>query len=331
MDWSNTSVLVTGGTGTFGNECVTRLLERRSRRIVVFSRDETKQHHMAQKFGKRPNLRFFIGDVRDAGRVRAALEGIDVVIHAAALKHVPVCEYNPMEAVKTNVGGAQNLIEAAIEARVGKVVALSTDKCVAPLNLYGATKLVAEKLFIQGNCLSVRAGTRFSCTRYGNVVGSRGSVVEVFREQRASGVVRVTDRRMTRFVLTIRRGVEFVLESVERMVGGEVFVPKLPSVGIMDVVGAVAPECHVEDVGARPGEKLHEVLVSRDEARFTLDCGDYYAIAPAFPYWTMERVLAGNPVGEDFSYDSYGNEWRLGAEEFARMVEGKETAWESGQ
>ena len=324
MNWEESSILITGGTGTFGQCCTRELLGRGVKRLVVYSRDEAKQHRMAQEI-KADSLRFFIGDVRERDRLRMALDGIDVVIHAAALKHVPVCEYNPIEAVKTNVGGVQNVIEAGIDAGVSRVISLGTDKLVFPHNLYGATKLVAERLFIQGNCLSAHSGTRFSGTRYGNVIGSRGSVVEVFRRQRESGLVTVTDPRMTRFVLTVRDGVEFVLRSLEQMVGGEVFIPKLPSVGIMDVAHGVAPGCEVVFTGVRPGEKLHEMLISPDEARWVRDCGDYYVITPMFPFWTGERSHPGKAVGEGFCYNSLDNPWRLGAQEFEALC-GQEEA-----
>ena len=231
------------------------------------------------------SLRYFLGDIRDVDRMRRAMRGIDVVIHAAALKQVPACEYNPGEAVKTNVDGARNVIEAAIDSGVKKVLGLSTDKAVNPVNLYGATKLCAEKLLVQGNAYSAPGGTRFSCTRYGNVLGSRGSVIPVFRAQRPSGRITVTDRRMTRFWLTLEQGVRFVLDCVERMCGGEVFIPKIPSMKILDLAEAIAPECEVDVVGIRPGEKLHEMMISRDEARHTLDAGDRFVILPEHPWW----------------------------------------------
>jgi UDP-N-acetylglucosamine 4,6-dehydratase len=329
MNWSDKSVLITGGTGTFGNACVDEMLADAAytpRRLIVYSRDESKQHTMAQRIGQSPPLRFFIGDVRDRDRLRRALDGVDIVIHAAALKQVPACEYNPIEAVKTNVGGAQNLIEAAIDAGVAKVVALCTDKNVAPANLYGATKLVAEKLFVQANCLSTRSGTKFAATRYGNVIGSRGSVVEVFRRQRATGSLTVTDPAMTRFLLTVRMGVRFVLNCVDTMRGGEVFVPKLPSATVAEVAEAVAPECAFTIVGVRPGEKMHETLVSADESRYVLDCGTHYVIQPPFHFWAADTAAAGVggsvgvsvPLG--FSYRSDTNTWGLTKAELEDMV-----------
>lgn len=289
-------------------------------RLVVYSRDEAKQHTMAQRFESQSTLRFFIGDVRDQSRLKMALSGIDIVVHAAALKQVPACEYNPIEAVKTNVGGAQNVIEAAIEAGVEKVLSLCTDKNVAPINLYGATKLVAEKLFVQANCLSTRSGTKFAVTRYGNVIGSRGSVIEVFSNQKLTGKITLTDERMTRFVLTVGDGVNFVLKSIERMKGGEVFVPKLPSTGILDIADAVAHGCEHETVGIRPGEKLHETLISADESRWVLDCGDYYVIEPPFHFWRGEQVVCGTRVPEGFSYCSDTNPNRLNRDGIFKLV-----------
>jgi UDP-N-acetylglucosamine 4,6-dehydratase len=265
-------------------------------------------------------LRFFIGDVRDEKRLRMALDGITIVIHAAALKQVPACEYNPIEAVKTNVGGAENVIEAAIESGVEKVIALGTDKNVSPVNLYGATKLVAEKLFIQANCLSTRSGTKFSTTRYGNVINSRGSVIEVFRNQRATGHITLTDPRMTRFVLSVRDAVNFVLKSIERTQGGEVFVPKLPSVRILDIAHAVAPECSIDLIGIRPGEKLHETLISADESKWVLDCGSYYVIEPPFHFWRGDLRGVGTRVPEDFSYTSDTNNQKLSMDGLSKLV-----------
>lgn len=315
MNWSDSSILITGGTGTFGQACVEELLTNyRPHRLVVYSRDESKQHTMAQKLEAHESastLRFFIGDVRDEKRLKSALDGINIVIHAAALKQVPTCEYNPIEAVKTNVGGAQNVIEAAIEAGVEKAIMLGTDKACNSLNLYGGTKFVAERLFVQANCLSTRSGTKFAVTRYGNIIGSRGSVIEVFRNQRPTGHVTLTDPRMTRFVLTVGDGVNFVLKSIERMQGGEVFVPKLPSVSILDLAKGIAPECEIDPIGIRPGEKLHETLISADESRWVLDCGDYYVIEPPFHFWRGEVTGIGTRVPEHFCYSSDTNERRL--------------------
>lgn len=290
MNWQDMCVLITGGTGSFGRKCVEILLRERSpRRLIVFSRDELKQHEMRLAGYDHPNLRYFIGDVRDVDRLRRAMRGVDVVIHAAALKQVPACEYNPFEAIQTNVLGARNVIEASLDAGVQRVVALSTDKAVNPVNLYGATKLCAEKLFIQSNSYSGSGGTRLSCVRYGNVVGSRGSVIPLFLEQRRNGYVTITDPRMTRFWITLEQGVRFVIRCVEEMHGGEVFVPKIPSMTIVDLAEVIAPGCRVEWIGVRPGEKLHEVLVSDDEARTTIELDDMFVIQPAHPWWSVEN------------------------------------------
>lgn len=307
------NILVTGGTGSFGRRFVETVLETcHPRRLVVFSRDELKQHEMQMEQGfDDPRLRFFIGDIRDPGRLRRALTGVDVVVHAAALKQVPACEYNPIEAVKTNIHGAEHLIEAAIDAGVERVIALSTDKAVSPVNLYGATKLVMEKLFVQANAYSGGGGPRFSCVRYGNVVGSRGSVVPRFLEQaRNGGPVTVTDARMTRFWITLDQGVRFVLASLARMTGGEVFVPKIPSTLVTDIARVVAPEAKLDFIGIRPGEKLHEALISEAEAPNTLDVGDAFIIQPVHGWWSR-RDTVGEPLPEGFSYTSDANEERL--------------------
>ena len=310
---NNKSVLITGGTGSFGQKFVETVLKKyKPKRLIVFSRDELKQHDMRQKFPDTGNtpLRYFIGDVRDRERLEMAFSGVDVVVHAAALKQVPACEYNPFEAILTNVIGAKNIIDAAIRCGVPQVLALSTDKAVNPVNLYGATKLCAEKLFIQGNAYAGIPNTRFSCVRYGNVVGSRGSVIPLFRKQIANGKVTVTDERMTRFWITLQKGVELVLEALERMHGGEVFIPKIPSMTIMDLVEAIAPGCHVDKIGIRPGEKLHEVLISEDEARSTLALDHMFVIRPLHPWWNETLWRDAKPVAEGFRYSSDNNtEW----------------------
>src|SRR5512143_3945277 len=263
MDWKNQVILITGGTGSFGKKFVEIALRDLSpRKIIVFSRDELKQHEMRAAGFDQPNLRYFIGDVRDRERLTRAMHGVDIVVHAAALKQVPACEYNPLEAIKTNIMGTSNVVEAALDTGVKKVLALSTDKAVNPVNLYGATKLAAEKLTIQSNAYAAGSATRYACTRYGNVVGSRGSVVPLFLKQRASGRVTVTDERMTRFWLSLEQGVRFVISCIEQMEGGEVFVPKIPSTRVLDLARAIAPDAQVEIIGIRPGEKLHEVLIS---------------------------------------------------------------------
>jgi UDP-N-acetylglucosamine 4,6-dehydratase len=308
FDLKNKDVLITGGTGSFGRRCAKILLEQYSpNRLIIFSRDELKQHEMRTEGFEHPSIRFFIGDVRDVSRLRRAMVGVHVVIHAAALKQVPACEYNPIEAVATNVDGAKNVIEAALDNRVHRVVALSTDKAVNPINLYGATKLVAEKLFVQANAYRGGDPIRFASVRYGNVVGSRGSVVPLFRTQRETGKITITDPRMTRFWLTLTQGVQFVLQSIQEMQGGEVFVPKIPSMKLTDLADAIAPGCEVVNVGIRPGEKLHETLVSEDEARQCVELADSYVIAPMHPWWKGHGVVEGGRVPEGFRYSSDTN------------------------
>jgi UDP-N-acetylglucosamine 4,6-dehydratase len=323
LQWNELSILITGGTGSFGNECTNILLKKyHPKKVIIFSRDELKQHDMRRIFpddGDLP-IRYFIGDVRDVDRLRRAFSGIDIVVHAAALKQVPACEYNPFEAVLTNVIGAKNVIDAAIDQGVKKVLALSTDKAVNPVNLYGATKLCAEKLFVQGNSYAGAGGTRFSCTRYGNVVGSRGSVVPLFLDQRKKGSLTVTDPRMTRFWLTVERGAEFVISCIEKMHGGEIFVPKIPSMNITDLAKAIAPNCHVEEIGIRPGEKMHEVMVSEDEARHTLQTDGMYIIKPAHSWWHVDNWGDAEPVEHGFCYASNLNKQILGTDELKKMI-----------
>jgi len=302
MNWSDQVVLVTGGTGSFGKKFVEIMLKGyRPKRLIVFSRDELKQHEMRSSGLDHPTLRYFIGDVRDAARLERAFAGVTIVVHAAALKQVPACEYNPFEAIQTNIIGGRNVIDAAINQGAHRVMALSTDKAVNPINLYGATKLCAEKMFVQANSYSGGRDCRFSCARYGNVVGSRGSVIPVFLEQRRSG-------RMTRFWLTLEQGVQFVVSSLEQMHGGEIFVPKIPSMRLLDLAETIAPGCKIETIGIRPGEKLHEVLVSEDEARNTLEVEDRYVIQPSHPWWRRENWVNGRPLPEGFRYASDSNE-----------------------
>jgi UDP-N-acetylglucosamine 4,6-dehydratase len=278
-------------------------------KIIVYSRDELKQHEMRAAGYDATNLRYFIGDVRDLDRMRRAFEGVDIVIHAAALKQVPACEYNPMEAIKTNILGSSNVIDAALDAGVERVVALSTDKAVNPVNLYGATKLAAEKLFIQSNSYAGGRKTRFSCVRYGNVVGSRGSVVPVFLRQRENGEITITDDRMTRFWISLEQGVRFVIRCAEDMHGGEVFVPKIPSMAIIDLAKAIAPEAKVNVIGIRPGEKLHEVLISEDEARTTVELEDMFVVQPAEALWFgRDWEKQGKLISDEFRYASNTNE-----------------------
>lgn len=322
LDWPNLNILITGGSGSFGRKFIKIMLEEyHPRRLVVFSRDEAKQHDMRTLGFNDKSLRYFIGDVRDEARLRRAFKGIDIVVHAAALKQVPACEYNPFEAVMTNIMGARNVIEAALDNGVKRVLAMSTDKATAPVNLYGATKLVSEKLFVQGNSYSTAEGTRFSCVRYGNVVGSRGSVVPLFEQQRPSGRLTVTDERMTRFWITLDQGVHFVISSIEQMHGGEVFIPKLPSMKIIDLAKVMAPECEIDHIGIRPGEKLHESMISEDEARQTIELGDRYIIQPAHSWWANQDHVTGDPLPEGFSYSSNTNSRWLTEAEMQTMID----------
>jgi len=321
MDWQTLNVLITGGTGSFGKKFTEIMLEEyHPKRLIIFSRDELKQHEMRVAGFTHPSLRYFIGDVRDRERLYRALARVDVVIHAAALKQVPACEYNPFEAVRTNVLGAQNIIDAAIDNDVRRIVGLSTDKAVNPINLYGATKLVAEKLFVQGNSYTGTENTQFSCVRYGNVVGSRGSVIPLFKRQRAEGCITITDKRMTRFWVTLEQGARFVIRCVEQMQGGEVFVPKIPSMRIADLAEAVAPGCEIKFVGIRPGEKLHEVLISRDESRYTLELEDMFVIQPVHPWWRPANWSQGRPLPDGFEYTSDNNDHWLTISELRHMI-----------
>lgn len=321
MSREATSILITGGTGSFGKRFVRTLLDRHPevRRIIVYSRDELKQFEMRQEFAGESRLRFFIGDVRDKPRLERALDGVDAVVHAAALKQVPAAEYNPFEAVKTNIHGAQNVIDASIDQGVSKVVALSTDKASSPINLYGATKLVSDKLFVAGNAYAGAKRTRFSVVRYGNVVGSRGSVIPFFKKLAPSGVIPITDRRMTRFWITLQQGVEFVLASLERMHGGEIFVPKIPSMRITALANVIAPGARLEEVGIRPGEKLHEEMISANDARRTLDLGGYYVIQPEMEWW-QGAELTGKTLPDGFSYSSDTNSEWLDEDQLRAMV-----------
>lgn len=309
-------VLVTGGTGSFGQRFTRMVLERhKPRKVIVFSRDELKQFEMRRHFPEEtyPAVRYFIGDVRDKDRLYRAFEGVNVVIHAAALKQVPACEYNPLEAIKTNIMGAANVIDAAIDSGVERVVALSTDKAANPINLYGATKLCSDKLFTAANSYAGAKNTRFSVVRYGNVMGSRGSVIPFFLSMRDKGTLPITDPRMTRFWITLDQAIEFVLKSLERMKGGEVFVPKIPSMNIMDLAKAICPECDTKIVGIRPGEKLHEVMVPEDDAHRTVEFGDHFRIIPSFMEMNDETTGAregGMRCADGFRYSSENNsEW----------------------
>ena len=322
MHWSDKVILVTGGTGSFGKEFIKIMLEEyHPTKLIIFSRDELKQHEMRTGGFDHSSLRYFIGDVRDVDRLRRAMHGVHIVVHAAALKQVPACEYNPMEAIKTNILGSSNVVEAALDAGVEKVLALSTDKAVNPVNLYGATKLAAEKLFVQSNAYAGGMATRFSCVRYGNVVGSRGSVVPIFLQQRGNGRLTVTDQRMTRFWLTLEQGVRFVIRRIEQMRGGEVFVPKIPSMNLVDLAKAIAPGAQMEFVGIRPGEKLHEVLISEDEARGTVEMDDMFVVQPSGALWFGHSWQEqGRSLPDGFVYASNNNPQWLTVEQIKEMV-----------
>jgi len=323
IDWSRQTILLTGGTGSFGKHFCRVMLEKYNPRVIrIYSRDELKQHEMRSEFQDDQRLRFFIGDVRDGERLRRAMEGVDLVVHAAALKQVPACEYNPFEAIKTNVHGAQNVIDAAIDTGVRKVVALSTDKAVNPVNLYGATKLCADKLFTQGNSYAGERGTRFACVRYGNVIGSRGSVIPLFLKQRATGRLTVTDPRMTRFWITLDEAVDLVVKAFVHMQGGEIFIPRIPSMRIMDLARAIAPECEVEFIGIRPGEKLHEALTGEDEGRNTVSYQGMYVVLPGYSWWQRKNYTNAVKLPEDFVYTSDQNDWWLSVEELRKIVYG---------
>lgn len=323
--FNNHTVLITGGTGSFGKVFCRIVLDKYPdiKRLIIFSRDELKQFEMAQQFQHHPKLRFFIGDVRDKERLYRAMDGVDYVVHAAALKQVPAAEYNPIEAIKTNINGAENVINVAIDRGAKKVIALSTDKACNPVNLYGATKLCSDKLFIAGNAYAGSKETRFAVVRYGNVVGSRGSVVPFFMQCREKGRIPITDPRMTRFWITLEQGVEFVLNNFNTMRGGELFIPKIPSMNIMDLAEAIAPECEIDIVGIRPGEKLHECMISTDDARNTLEFYNYFVIQPDFVWWEKDQYIANNgckKVAEDFSYSSDNNNRWLTIEELRTMI-----------
>ncbi len=330
-DLNGKGILVTGGTGSFGRRFVAEVLARyRPARLIVFSRDELKQYEMEQDFplSEHGALRYFIGDVRDRQRLAMAMRDIDYVVHAAALKHVPTAEYNPMECIHTNVMGAENVIHAAIGAGVRQVIALSTDKAANPINLYGASKLASDKLFVAANALGGRGGARFAVVRYGNVVGSRGSVVPFFKRLVAEGAAElpITDPRMTRFWITLQQGVAFVLSSLAMMSGGEIFVPKIPSMNIVDLAETMAPGVPHKMVGIRPGEKLHEIMVPEDDGRSTMELDDRYIIAPQFPWWSGETHVqrGATHVSEGFSYASDTNTEWLSGEDMLRLLDGTE-------
>jgi UDP-N-acetylglucosamine 4,6-dehydratase len=311
MTLKNQTVLITGGTGSFGSRFAETILENEEPAAVrIFSRDELKQSELQRRFADDDRLRYLIGDVRDLPRLTRAAKGVDVIIHAAALKQVPACEYNPFEAVQTNVIGAENVIAAAIENDVPRTLSLSTDKAVNPVNLYGATKLCAEKIVSQGNAYAADSPARFATVRYGNVVGSRGSVIPLFKQQAATGVLTITDERMTRFWITLEDAVQFVIDCLDRMGGGEVFVPKIPSMRVTDIAEVLAPEAERKVIGIRPGEKLHEVLVTSDEARHAYDEGSHYTILPEYPSWELRIPEDAERCPDGFRYSSdLNDEW----------------------
>ena len=327
INWKESSILITGGTGSFGRKLVKILLsEYKPRRLAVFSRDELKQSELKKIFPEKTDspIRYFLGDVRDVNRLKRAFNGVDIVIHAAALKQVPATEADPFEAVQTNIIGTKNVIESSIDAGVNRVICLSTDKAVNPINLYGATKLVAEKLTVQANAYSNNKRPIFACCRYGNVVGSRGSVVPIFKEQKFSGKLTVTDKRMTRFWITLEKGVRFVIHCLENMNGGELFIPKIPSTKITDIAEAIAPEAHISTIGIRPGEKLHETLISKDETRQVMEYDDFFVIEPSYHTWGFESHKNGKPISENFTYTSENSLFKLGVNEIKDLLDSDE-------
>jgi UDP-N-acetylglucosamine 4,6-dehydratase len=320
MNWSEKTVLITGGTGSFGKQLAEIILREYSpKKLVIFSRDELKQFEMQASGLNGPNVRYFIGDVRDKERLYRAFPGVDIVVHAAALKQVPTAEYNPFEAVKTNVMGAACVIDAAIDCGVEKVIAMSTDKAANPINLYGATKLCSDKLFIAGNAYAGGRPTRFSVVRYGNVMGSRGSIIPYFLAQRKTGVLSITDPRMTRFWITLEQGVRFVIGCLECMHGGETFVPKIPSMKVLDLAEVIAPECKIEIIGIRSGEKLHESMIPVDVARDAVELDNFFVIKPNFLWWDGGNWKQGRPCPDGFQYTSDTNDRWLTKEE-ARIL-----------
>lgn len=310
MNLSGKIILLTGGTGSLGTKFTEiALKEENPKAIRIFSRGEMKQQKMRESFNNDRKLRFFIGDVRDKDRLHRAMSGVDIVVHAAALKQVPTCEYNPIEAIRTNVDGAINVIDAAIDNKVEKVIALSTDKAVHPINLYGATKLVAEKLFIQANTYAYEKRTIMSCVRYGNVAGSTGSIIPLFKEQKKEGTITITDERMTRFWITQEQATRFIINCIGKMRGGEVFIPKIPSMRINDLTNVIAPNAKRKIIGIRPGEKINEILLIKEEARRSKEFKNYFIIAPEFPFWDPDNLEGGKSLPEEFEYTSKDNDW----------------------
>lgn len=327
----NKTILITGGCGSFGQKFTEIILKKHKPKSVrIYDNRELAEVEMKRKFNN-PHLRFFVGDVRDRNRLYRAMNGIDIVVHTAALKHVPVCEYNPIEAVKTNIEGAINVIDAAIDNSIKKVMAISTDKAVHPVNLYGATKMVAEKLFIQGNSYTSKGiPPIFSCTRYGNVIASSGSVIPLFKEQKKNGKITITDKKMTRFWMTLEQGIEFVIKNIERMQGGEIFVPKIPSMKIMDLANTIAPDCRIKYIGVRPGEKIHECLITENEAKHTLEFDNFFVIIPEFSFWKKgrswfwkkENQKKGKPLPDNFKYTGDNNKEWLTKEQMRKILKG---------
>ncbi len=325
MNWKDKIILLTGGTGSFGKAFTELMLKKyKPKSLRIFSNDEYGEFEMRQQYGDpHPILRYLLGDVRDRDRLERAADSVDIVVHAAALKQIPQLEYNPQEAVKTNILGSQNVVEAAIQAGVKKAVLISSDKAVNPVNVYGATKLVAEKLFIQGNVYAGAANTRFAVVRYGNVAASRGSVIPLFFEQAKSNLLTITDSRMTRFWITVEVGVEFVANSIEEMQGGEVFVPKIPSVKVTDLAKAIAPRAKLKEIGIRPGEKLHEVLITEEEVRHIVEFSDKFVIYPEFPWWSeklWEKEKKLKKLPEGFRYSSHNNTKWLTAKQLTEIL-----------
>jgi len=318
--FDNKTILVTGGVGSFGQKFIEIILkEYNPKSVRVYDNRELAEVEMEREF-KDKHLRFFIGDVRDKNRLYRAMNGVDIVVHAAALKHIPVCEYNPIEAVKTNIEGAINVVDAAIDNSVEKVMAISTDKAVYPVNLYGATKMVAEKLFIQSNSYTGGRKTIFSCCRYGNVIASSGSVIPLFKKQKSNGEITITDERMTRFWITLEQGIRFVIGCIEKMKGGEIFIPKIPSMKIIDLADTVAFGMKKKIIGIRPGEKLHEALLAREEAKHTKEFDKYFVIEPEYPFWRQDNFKEGKPLPEGFQYTSDTNNWWLTKEDLKNML-----------
>tara|TARA_B100001121_G_scaffold308362_1_gene332205 strand:- start:613 stop:1611 length:999 start_codon:yes stop_codon:yes gene_type:complete len=327
---NNKIILITGGTGSFGKKFINVILDKYDpKKVIVYSRDELKQYEMQQEFPEKkyPCLRYFIGDVRDSNRLKRGMEKVDIVIHAAAIKHVTAAEYNPFEAIKTNIIGAQNVIDAAISCNVKKVIALSTDKAAAPINLYGATKLASDKLFVAANNYSGKKEIKFSVVRYGNVLGSRGSVIPFFQKEASKGVLPITDKRMTRFNITLQEGVDFVLQCLDKMWGGELFVPKIPSYRILDVAKAIAPNCELKIVGIRPGEKLHEEMITKTDAMNCIEFEKYFVILPSTKLWDISKFMkeSNSSIGKickyGFSYDSGTNDQFLNIADLKRLIQ----------